>query len=234
MACRALVLIGLCVLAPQALAQALAIVPINQQLTPQQRSASFTLTNQSDSEALVQIRGYAWSQTEHDDLYSPTAELAVSPPFAKIAPGQKQVIRILLRSPAGLSEKAYRVVFDQIPDRLSGKVEMALRLTVPVFSTAQPAGHPDVQWQLQQVGAQLMLVAINRGTQHAQLINLTLTAADGHVIKLKATGLPYLLSGTQRKWPLEGVQVHPGQSTRVHVQTSGPGEHWDQWLELHD
>ncbi|WP_297837004.1 molecular chaperone, partial [Pseudomonas sp.] len=113
---RAWTLAMLCVLAPQALAQALAIVPISQQLPPQQRSASFALTNHSDSEALIQIRSYAWTQTESDDTYTPTSELAISPPFAKIAPGQTQVVRLLLRSAAVDFEQAYRVVFDQIPD----------------------------------------------------------------------------------------------------------------------
>jgi fimbrial chaperone protein len=229
---RALMVMCLCVLAPQALAQALAIVPISQQLPPQQRSASFTLTNHSDTEALVQVRGYAWSQTDSDDTYTPTPELAVSPPFAKIAPGQTQIIRILLRKPAGPSEQAFRVVFDQIPDRSTGKVEMALRLTVPVFSNPQPAGHPDVQWRLERVGDTPILVAINHGTQHAQLVNLSLKGADGLPIKLKGTGLPYLLSGTERRWPLVGVHDSPGKSLRVHLQTSGPGEHWDQWLEI--
>ena len=228
----ALMVICLCVFAPQALAQALAIVPISQQLPPQQRTASFTLTNHSDSDALVQIRGYAWSQTESDETYTPTVELAVSPPFAKIAPGQKQIIRILLRTPAGISEKAYRVFFDQIPDRLSGKVEMALRLTVPVFSSAQPAGQSDVEWRLERVGDRPTLVAINHGKQHAQLVNLSLTAADGQPVKLKGVGLPYLLSGTERRWPLQGVRGSLDKNMRLHLQTSGPGEHWDQWLEI--
>jgi fimbrial chaperone protein len=227
---RAGLVIGLCVLAPQAMAQALAIVPITQQLAAQQRTASFTLTNHSDSEALVQVRGYAWSQTERDETYTPTQEMAVSPPFAKIAPGQNQVIRILLRAPAGPSEKAYRVFFDQIPDRSSGNVEMALRLTVPVFSSAQPAGHADVEWRLERVDNAPTLVAINHGSQHAQLVNLSLTGADGQPIKLMGMGLPYLLSGTQRTWPLQGV--HAGSGTRLHLQTTGPGDPWDQWLEL--
>ncbi|WP_439849972.1 fimbrial biogenesis chaperone [Pseudomonas syringae] len=229
----ALLLICLCMFVSQALAQALAIVPISQQLPPQQRTASFTLTNHSDSEALVQVRGYAWSQTGSDETYTPTTELAVSPPFAKIAPGQNQVVRILLRTPAGMSEKAYRVFFDQIPDRFSGKVEMALRLTVPVFSSAQPPGKPEVEWRLEREGVQPILVAINHGKHHAKLLNLSLTGSDGRAIRLKGMGLPYLLSGTQRRWPLQGVDGSSGKSTRLHLQTSGPAEQrWDQWLEI--
>ncbi|MCQ2999859.1 fimbria/pilus periplasmic chaperone [Pseudomonas syringae] len=228
----ALTVTCLCVLAPQAAAQALAVVPISQQLSPQQRSASFTLTNHSDNEALVQVRGFSWSQSESDETYTPTTELAVSPPFAKIAPGQSQIIRILLRTSSGTSEKAYRVFFDQIPDHFSGKVEMALRLTVPIFSSAQPIGSPDVEWRLIREGGRPMLVAINHGKHHAQLVNLSLTGVDGQAVKLKGLGLPYLLSGTQRRWSLQGVHGGPNEGMRLHLQTSGPGKRWDEWLEI--
>jgi len=223
---------GLCALAPQAWAQALAIVPINQQLSAQERSASFTLTNHSDREALVQVRGYSWSQTERDDLYSPTTELIVSPPFARIAPGSTQVVRFLLQRPAGASEQAYRIVFDQIPDRISGRVEMALRLTVPVFSSALQAGQPDVQWRVVLREGKAILKAFNQGSQHAQLVNLTLTGDDGQTIKLKGQGLPYILSGALREWSLVAAQGSLTKSRRLHLQTSGPGRRWDQWLVI--
>lgn len=227
---RVLLMAGLCALAPQARSQALAIVPINQQLAPQQRSASFTLTNHSDSEALIQVRGYTWSQTESNDLYSSATDMVVSPPFAKIAPGQTQVVRFLLRRPAGASEQAYRIAFDQIPDRVLGHVEMALRLTVPVFASALQAGKPDLQWRVVMRQGVPTLKAVNRGGRHAQLVNLTLTDAAGHPIQQKGLGLPYILSGVTRGWPLQATQSNLVAGSRVHLQTSGPGDHWDQWL----
>lgn len=227
---RAFLLASLCVLAPQVVAQALAIVPISQQLSAQQRSASFTLTNHSDSEALIQVRSYAWTQTARDDVYTDTTELAVSPPFAKIAAGQSQTVRLLLRKPAGNVEQAYRVVFDQIPERVAGKVAMALRLTVPVFSSALKGGMAEVQWRIAVKEGKPLLIAVNRGTQHVQLVGLKLTDTTGETIKLKGQGLPYILAGIERNWPLADPSHRLGSGARVHLQTSGPGRHWDQWL----
>jgi fimbrial chaperone protein len=228
---KAFLLASLCVLAPQAVAQALAIVPISQQLPAQQRSASFTLTNQSDSEALIQVRSYAWTQTARDDVYTDTTELAVSPPFAKIAAGQSQTVRLLLRKPAGNIEQAYRVVFDQIPQPVAGKVAMALRLTVPVFSSALTGGgRVEVQWRIEVKEGRPFLVALNSGTQHVQLVGLKLSDTTGETIKLKGQGLPYILAGVERIWPLADLSHRLNSGARVHLETSGPGRHWDQWL----
>ena len=227
---RAFLLASMCVLAPQVVGQALTIVPISHQLLAQQSSASFTLTNHSDSEALIQVRSYAWTQTASDDVYTDTTELAVSPPFARIAAGQSQTVRLLLRKPAGNVEKAYRVVFDQIPERVAGKVEMALRLTVPVFSCELEGVMAEVQWRIDVKEGKPLLVAVNRGSQHVQLVGLKLTDASGENIKLKGQGLPYILAGIERHWPLTGPSHRLSYGARVHLQTSGPGRHWDQWL----
>ena len=88
----------------------------------------------------------------------------------------------------------------------------------------------EVQWRIDVKEGEPLLVAVNRGSQHAQLVGLKLTDASGENIKLKEQGLPYILAGIERHWPLTGPSHRLSYGARVHLQTSGPGRHWDQWL----
>lgn len=229
MACA---LAGLCALAPQARAQALDIIPIAQALDAGQHTASFTLSNRSARPTRVQVRSFQWTQAGNTDVLAPTQALLVSPPFASIAPGQSQTIRILLRGPATDAEQAYRVVFDQLPDADPSQVALAFRLTVPVFASPAARAKADVHWRAVEDHGQWYLLAHNAGQAHAQLANLTLAAADGHALTLSRPALPYLLAGQDGRWlikaPVQALQA----GTRLHLTTSGRGSAMDSWLTL--
>ena len=229
---RACALAGLCALAPQAHAQALEIMPIAQALKTGQRSASFTLTNHADHDTQVQVRSFQWTQANNTDVLDKTQALVVSPPFARIAPGQSQTIRLLLRQAPGGTEQAYRVVFDQLPDADPTKVALAFRLTVPVFASDAPRANADVQWRAVLEHGQGYVLAHNAGQAHAPLANLTLVDAAGHALKLSRPALPYLLAGQDGRWLIHAsAQVlHAGD--RLHLTTTGRGTAMDSWLTL--
>ncbi|WP_338104563.1 molecular chaperone [Pseudomonas typographi] len=226
----ALTLAAICSFSSCIHAQALQIVPISQQLAPGQRSASFTVTNQSESEAIIQIRSFGWGQTPQGDVFQNTDQLVISPPFARIAPGQSQTVRVMLREHTGDAERAYRIVFDQLPGNLNGKVEMALRLTVPVFASASQTAKPDVQWRIESSAGVPTLIAVNHGLQHGKLLGLELSEANGQNLKLLNQGLPYVLAGAERHWPIAAAQQQLGNGVRVRLRTSGPGGPKEQWL----
>ncbi len=225
-------LAGLCALASQARAQALDIIPIAQALDDGQRTASFTLTNRADHDTQVQVRSFQWTQADNADVLAPTQTLLVSPPFARIAPGQSQTVRILLRQAPGASEQAYRVVFDQLPDADPSKVALAFRLTVPVFATSAARVKPTVRWQAVEDHGQWYLLAHNDGQAHARLANLTLATADGHALTLRRAALPYLLAGQDGRWLIgaPAQALHAGD--RLHLTTTGRGSAMDSWLTL--
>ncbi|MGY4495998.1 fimbrial biogenesis chaperone [Pseudomonas sp. TE3610] len=225
-------LAGLCALAPQARAQALDIVPIAQVLDAGQRTASFTLVNRGSQPTRVQVRSFQWTQANNTDTFAPTQALLVSPPFAQIAPGQSQTVRILLRQAAAGNEQAYRVFFDQLPEADASKVALAFRLTVPVFADAAARAKADVSWTVVQDHGQWSLVAHNAGQAHAQLASLTLTTADGHALKLTRPALPYLLAGQDGRWLIapSSTALHAGD--RLHLTTAGRGNAMDRWLTL--
>lgn len=229
---RALMLAGLWVVVPQVFAQALAIVPIRQDLSSTRRSASFTLTNNADTPSVIQIRGYSWRQQGNSDTFASTDKLSVSPPFATIPPGKSQTVRLLLREPATQGEEAYRIIFDQIPDRTAAKVQLAIRFTVPVFSlSALPAG-PDVQWRIERQGEGMMLVAVNQGLKHSMLSNLSATTGGGERLKLSGPGMPYILAGNQQHWLISDPRHVLTTGARIHVQNAGPQDKSDQWVNV--
>ncbi|MBJ7223712.1 MULTISPECIES: fimbrial biogenesis chaperone [unclassified Brenneria] len=223
---------GLWCIALQTFAQALSIVPISQTLSANKRAASFTLTNHSDKNTQVQIRSYAWTQTVNSDTYQDTTRLSISPPFATIAPGQSQTIRLLLRESAGQTEEAYRVIFDQIPDNNRNKVELALRFTIPVFSQPQALSTADIRWRVEKRQDQAVLIAVNHGQQHAMLTNISLNTDGNIALKLKGPGLPYILAGSERHWLIDDRlhRLTPGR--RLHLKNASPTSHADQWLNV--
>ncbi|MEA9389718.1 fimbria/pilus periplasmic chaperone [Acerihabitans sp. TG2] len=229
---RALILAVLWAIVPQVCAQSLAIVPIRQDLSSAHRSASFTLTNTSDSPALIQIRSYSWIQKGNDDSFIASDKLTVSPPFATLAPGKSQTVRLLLRSPATNGEESYRIVFDQIPDRLGNKVQLTLRFTVPVFSAGSTPGHADVQWRIERQGDNLTLVAVNRGLAHSMLTGLNATTVGGEALKLVGPGMPYILAGSERRWIINDPHHVLNTGSRVHVVNPGPRNKSDQWVNV--
>lgn len=226
----ALTLAGMCSFSTHLHAQALEIVPISQQLAPGQRSASFTLTNRADSESIVQIRSFGWSQNTQGDVFQNTDQLVISPPFAHIAPGQSQTVRIMLREQTADTERAYRIVFDQLPGKINDKVEMTLRLTVPVFAKVLETAKPDLQWRIELLAGTPTLIVINHGLQHGKLLGLELSGSNGQNLKLLNQGLPYVLAGAERHWSIADVQRQLGNGARVRLRTSGPGGPHEQWL----
>ncbi|WP_410015977.1 molecular chaperone [Sodalis sp. C49] len=229
---RALMLASLWAIVPQVSAQALAIVPIRQDLSSAHRSASFTLTNNADTPSVIQIRGYSWVQKGNNDSFVSTNKLSVSPPFATIPAGKSQTVRLLLREPASKGEESYRIIFDQIPDRANAKVQLAIRFTVPVFSLSAEPAAADVQWRIERQGDGMMLVANNLGLKHSMLYNVSATTVGGERLKLTGPGMPYILAGNQQHWLISDPKHVLTTGTRIHVQNPGPQDKSDQWVNV--
>lgn len=228
---RALLLAGLWALSSQAWSEALSIVPIRQNLSADHRAASFTLTNDSATDTVIQIRCYSWSQQGNQDRLITTDKLSVSPPFATIPAGKSQTVRLLLRQPAVAAEEAYRIIFDQLPDKTANSINLPLRISVPVFSMAAPGARADLSWRSErQANGQWVLIGANHGQKSAMLANLSAFNAAGIRFKLKGPGMPYMLAGSERRWQLLGQPLSAG--SRVHLINPGPIDKWDRWLTL--
>jgi fimbrial chaperone protein len=141
-----------------------------------------------------------------------------SPPLATIAPGSIQTVRLVVRkSPIG-KETTYRIILDQIPPPvLPGTVQVALRLSIPVFvePTTRTAAH--IRFQVERDGAKAYLVAVNSGSAHETLRDIALTMQDGKDVAVGADTSPYLLADSSSRWPIVSPVLAPTPHGALHL-----------------
>lgn len=221
---RLLTLLTASLLATALHAQSLEIGPVRVSMIGQERTATLTIRNVDDTPTNVQVRTFDWSQAEGFDNYTPSAVLLASPPAAQLAPGESQVIRLVVENlPEVQGERAFRLVIDQIPDETASSgagVRTAIRAMVPVFLTPSTSSRPNLSWQAKRQGGDIVLTATNRGVARDRLLNLTVSA-DGR--PLTANPLEgYVLGNASRNWTVTGVPVGARS-----VKVSGEGD-WGQ------
>src|SRR5262245_42821280 len=57
-------------------------------------NAILYVTNHEARPVAFQVEAFAWRQDQGDDALTPTTVLQASPPIARLAPGQRQVVRL--------------------------------------------------------------------------------------------------------------------------------------------
>lgn len=198
--------------------QSLSVLPVNIQMAPGEQATALTVTNEGTGKTAVQIRVYKWNQEADNDELTATNEVVVSPPIASIAPGDSQLVRLILRHPAQGREATYRILLDQIPPPAElGVVHVVLRLSIPIF--AQPAARAvaDVQFHLEVEDRQMYLVADNHGLRHEAIRGIELQASDGRKLKVESGASPYILAGTTRHWKIETSDSLPLPDGDLHL-----------------
>jgi fimbrial chaperone protein len=204
--------------------QGLTVIPVTFELTPGQMTAVLNIQNHTDIETDFQVRPFAWDQSGGDDHLTPTNDLIVSPPLGRIAVGGQQVVRLVLRRPAQGQETSYRILIDQVPPPpRPGVVNMALRLSIPVFVEPPTRNAAHVQWSIQSDGAAYYLVAVNSGGRHEAFRNMVLTSADGRPIALEPNVSPYVLPHATRRWRILTANFAPSREALRLTARAGPG-----------
>lgn len=182
-----------------AAAGSFSITPVRIDIAAGRRAASLEIENTGGETAQVQAERFRWKRDNGgDDELEATDAFVVSPPIFSLAPGQKQIVRVLLLAPTDPRiETAYRLILQEVPqgDPPPNTVATVLRISLPIFVT--PAGaQPDVVWSLQRDGASFRLAAENRGQAHAFITSVRTVGGE----KLAVDG--YLLAGERRQWLL--------------------------------
>ena len=204
-ALAALVIAAVLAFAPApARAGDLEIGPIRVQMIGSERTATLTIRNVDTTPVSVQIRTVDWTQPDGSDFYLPSSLLMVSPPLVTLAPGESQVIRLVIENlPDAPAERAFRLIVDEIPTSsnvLPTGVMTTLRILVPVFVTPSTQSRPSLRWEAKQQDGQLTVTAINTGAARERLINLRV-ASGGQPIGDALEG--YVLSGGRRSWTID-------------------------------
>jgi len=213
--------IAFIVIAGPVLATSLDIGPTRIQMIGPERTATMTIRNSDSAPTNVQVRTLDWSQANGSDQYTPSTTLLASPPQAALAPGDSQVIRLVVENlSSNGSERAFRLVIDQIPasqapDGTGAGVRTAIRALVPVFITPSTQDRPKLSWNARRSGSAVVLSASNSGVAHDRLVSAVVSAGG------KQIGDPiegYVLGKATRSWTIVGV---PAGATSVRIVGDG-------------
>jgi fimbrial chaperone protein len=221
-AVAALVVAAVLAFAPAPVAAgSLEIGPVRVQMIGSERTATLTIRNSDTTPVTIQIRTVDWNQPDGADVYTPSAVLMVSPPLVTLAPGETQVIRLVIENlPEASTERAFRLIVDELPASagvLPAGVTTALRVLVPVFVTPSTESRSSLRWEAKQEDGSLTVTAINDGAARERLINLQVSGA-GQPIGDPLEG--YILSGGRRSWTID-----TGGSAATPLTVSAEGEY---------
>jgi fimbrial chaperone protein len=201
-------------------AAGLQVAPILLELSAKQNADGIWLSNTGSAAIAAQVRVYHWTQAHGEDRLDASRDLVISPPIVKLAPGARQLVRVIRSGPPPESrEDAFRILVDELPvdvgaasDDAAKGLRFVLRYSVPVFVAPRgDAGKPKLTGHAEPTSGGIVLDVRNDGDTRAQLGNLSRTDAAGNRAEI-ATGLVgYALAGSEMRWPLDThVSIVPG------------------------
>lgn len=203
---------------PAVPAQALQLSRHGVELPAADSNDALWLINDESTEWTGHATVYLWNQPGQGDTLHPADDLAVSPARLRIAPGQRQRLRIVRLGPApDRDERAYRLLITPQAVAPHGRAE---RHSLPVFLLpAAPPRPAPLQASLQATpGQPPQLRLYNGGNVHARLADLCFVDAQGHHHALLQGLAGYVLAGSGRSWPLpprDGGYAGGGFSARL-------------------
>ncbi len=228
LACAAVVAVVMFAAAP-ASAAGLQVTPISLDIPAQEQSQAMFLSNSGKTTLRAQVRVQAWTQSGGAETLEATREIVASPPIVEIAPGARQMVRIVRLQPAPAGqEKTYRLIIDELPGAdgaqppAAAGLQFLLRYSVPVFvlpsaaagsAALAPASAANGAMPLADVtrlsasvkangtDASTLVIA-NNGARRAKISQLAYVDARGQRNILFPGLMGYVLAGQTMQWPL--------------------------------
>lgn len=192
------------------------VTPVRIYMTPRDRAVAVTITNEGDTELVLQAELNDWSQKpDGTDEQVPTEDLILSPPIIKLAPNARQVVRLARLQPADASRQLiYRMIMREVPEAVASRdktiqVPIALALSMPVFITP-PAAKREMSCQADRGNPQTLNVSCtNSGTAYAQVREILLKR--GAQVLARFEGGTYILPAARQVMSVKGEQaITPG------------------------
>ena len=194
----------------QAHAASLQVAPILLEFSPQEKVKELWLTNTGDEAIRGQVRVNAWTQSNHQDILTPSKDLIASPMVLTIPAGQRQLVR-LIRANAGnnSSEQAYRLIVDELPnpqlEKQSG-LQLLLKYSIPVFfktSSSEPVqqGLTSLKGMTFKYSTNTLTVS-NQSQHYKRFSQFAYVDAQGHKTPIQMGLMGYVLSGQTMQWSI--------------------------------
>ncbi|WP_252120296.1 fimbrial biogenesis chaperone [Symbiopectobacterium purcellii] len=122
-------------------ASSLLVWPIYQVIEANSSSAALWLENRGNNTVGLQIRIMAWRQMQYEDRYAEQTVVIPTPPFVKLEPGQRSMVRLMRVNPTSTpEERAFRIVIDELStpymaqnNTAASGLQFQMRYLLPLF-----------------------------------------------------------------------------------------------------
>jgi fimbrial chaperone protein len=211
---------ALAVLTQSAVASAgtIEIAPTTLDLQPG-KAGLFYIANNGARAVTLQLQPMDWTQNGNANALAQSGTLIASPPFLRIAPGERQIVRVLADG-VQQPEADYRLVVSELPDSTDAgsAVNVLLQFSIPVF-VASTHAQADARWSAVARGGRLALSLHNNGGAALKITSISL-ARDGQALATVPCGLTYILPGAQHVWE---VPLADAASLRISARDERSG-----------
>jgi len=193
----------LCLQPVVAQAGGLKVYPLRAFLFNNNRVEDIHVVNTGDKAILVQSEIFSWDMAANQDVLTPTRDLLVNPPTARLAPDQEQIFRVGLRRAADPDKTlSYRAFFREIPinkENEPGKLSFQVRFGIPVFLVSPSKPQHNVRWHAyRSPNGLLEVTAINTGRGPAPV--KTWQIHQGETLISELVGGNWVLPENWRQW----------------------------------
>src|SRR5476649_3054322 len=226
--------------APVWAASSVLVWPVYQLIESDQNGSALWLENRGAEPVSLQVRVLAWKQENFNERYADQSDVVASPPFATVAPGQRQLIRLIRNTPVpAKTEKSFRIIIDEIPSSLNASpdgqskavvgLQLQMRYLLPLFLDGEgiwtndrtdvkrdpaSATRPVLKWSVDTEGGKMLLKIRNTGTVHERLSNVFWSANGNNKqgVKTMVSGfMGYVLPGQEMRWRVPAGVIPGGQ-----------------------
>ena len=220
-AARGMLCFGLLSLIGPALAGSISVNPIRVTLTAAKAAGALVVRNSGADPSVVQIEVMSWSQQDGRDVLVPTRELLATPPIFTVPAGGSQTVRVGLRQGVDpRREVSYRVIMQEVPPPPKPEfrgLQVALRLSVPVFVPPAVVSAAPLQWQATRNSqGDLQLSVSNPANIHVQIIRVKLSVDGKDLAPRTQLESAYVLPDQRREWTLR-FDPAPAVGTVLHL-----------------
>jgi P pilus assembly chaperone PapD len=200
----------LALLPSSSLAGSFRITPVRVLMDGEKNISVVKLKNEAEENLLIQVRALKWSQDgEGHDQYEPTEEVIFFPRILPIPVGEEKPFRLGVEGGTPTNqERAYRIVFEELPVLEPGenKLVFALSIRVPVF--VPPHGRKSAVPRLERVG--LAKGHVQVGIRNEGNISLSVNKIDAKGAGADGTAV-FAIEGP-------GGYLHPGKKRDFAVE----------------
>ncbi|TKD53326.1 fimbrial biogenesis chaperone [Sphingomonas baiyangensis] len=200
---------------------AIVLWPTDPRIVATEQATALWLENHGKEPVTLQIRAQDWTQAGGANQEGPTQAVISSPPIATIAPGERQLVRVIRRGSAPVGEKAYRLLVDELPKPapateggVAARLSVQMRYSLPLFTYGEAADGltPQLRSAVRLVDGKRWIEISNSGSRHARLTDLRV--GSGAAVRTVQAGLVgYVLPGATMRWPLPDDFVAPAPIT---------------------